>query len=168
MKNRTYNIVLVGVFTALALIFSYIEFLIPIPIGVPGIKLGLANSLTLAIFFILGPKFGFLVNLLRVLLSAILFGSIFSLWFSLAGFLISFLFVYIFYKIDAFSVIGLSILGSVTHNVGQIIVACFLIKSLGPVTYLSVLTPIGIFTGFLTGIISTILYKRMKKYDSIS
>ena len=79
-----------GVLTALALIFSYIEFLVPLPIAIPGIKLGLANIVCLVCLYALGEKHAFLINVTRIALAALLFGSVFSALYALAGGVVSF------------------------------------------------------------------------------
>ena len=104
--------------TCLALIFSYVESLIPIPIPIPGIKLGLANLLTVILLYAVGPWEAFAVNVVRVVLSGFLFGSLFAILYSLAGCAVSFLAMAALKKSGRFSAVGVSIAGGSAHNIG--------------------------------------------------
>ena len=128
MNNRisTKKIALCGVLTALAMIFSYIESVIPIPIPVPGIKLGVANIAVITILYVLGVKEAIVINLLRIALTALLFGNVNSFLFSISGAVLSLTIMIIMKKLDFFSCIGVSVCGGVMHNVGQIIAAVFI------------------------------------------
>lgn len=108
---------------ALAMIFSYVESLIPINLGVPGIKLGVANLVTVTGLYILAPMEVFVVVILRVLLVGFMFGNGMSILYSLAGGILSFLVMLLLKRIKGFSMIGVSIAGGVSHNIGQIAVA---------------------------------------------
>ena len=109
-----------GMLTALALIFSYIEFLVPLPIAIPGIKLGLANIVVLVCLYTLGERYAFLINCTRIVLAALLFGSVFSALYALAGGLVSFAVMALLKRADAFSVCGVSMAGGVFHNLAQL------------------------------------------------
>ena len=98
-----------GVMTALALIFSYVESLVPIPIPVPGIKLGLANLMVVVLLFTVGTKEAFWMNLARILLSGFLFGNFSSILYSIAGALVSFGVMLLLKRTGRFSIIGVSI-----------------------------------------------------------
>ena len=128
MNNRisTKKIALCGVLTALAMIFSYIESVIPVPIPVPGIKLGVANIAVITILYVLGVKEAIVINLLRIALTALLFGNVNSFLFSISGAVLSLTIMIIMKKLDFFSCIGVSVCGGVMHNVGQIIAAVFI------------------------------------------
>ena len=128
MNNRisTKKIALCGVLTALAMIFSYIESVIPIPIPVPGIKLGVANIAVITILYVLGVKEAIVINLLRIALTALLFGNVNSFLFSISGAVLSLTIMIIMKRLDFFSCIGVSVCGGVMHNVGQIIAAVFI------------------------------------------
>lgn len=168
MKKLTVRrTVYLGLCLSIALIFSYVEFLIPIPFPVPGIKLGLANGVILLAMFLFNPLEAFVVGLLRVILSALLFGSLFSFVFSMAGFLISFFMMYSVKKAGKCSMLGISICGGVFHNVAQIFIAVYITKISAVLYYLPVLTVCGIITGLLNGYLSKEIYKRVKKYDSL-
>lgn len=168
MNNRisTKKIALCGVLTALAMIFSYIESVIPIPIPVPGIKLGVANIAVITILYVLGVKEAIVINLLRIALTALLFGNVNSFLFSISGALLSLTIMIIMKKLDFFSCIGVSVCGGVMHNVGQIIVAVFIMGSEAIVLYLPVLIVSGVFTGVVIGVVSGIVAKHVKKVVS--
>ena len=168
MNNRisTKKIALCGVLTALAMIFSYIESVIPIPIPVPGIKLGVANIAVITILYVLGVKEAIVINLLRIALTALLFGNVNSFLFSISGAVLSLTIMIIMKKLDFFSCIGVSVCGGVMHNVGQIIVAVFIMGSEAIVLYLPVLIVSGVFTGVVIGVVSGIVAKHVKKVVS--
>ena len=168
MNNRisTKKIALCGVLTALAMIFSYIESVIPIPIPVPGIKLGVANIAVITILYVLGVKEAIVINLLRIALTALLFGNVNSFLFSISGAVLSLTIMIIMKRLDFFSCIGVSVYGGVMHNVGQIIAAVFIMGSEAIVLYLPVLIVSGVFTGVVIGVVSGIVAKHVKKVVS--
>ena len=168
MNNRisTKKIALCGVLTALAMIFSYIESVIPIPIPVPGIKLGVANIAVITILYVLGVKEAIVINLLRIALTALLFGNVNSFLFSISGAVLSLTIMIIMKKLDFFSCIGVSVCGGVMHNVGQIRAAVFIMGSEAIVLYLPVLIVSGVFTGVVIGVVSGIVAKHVKKVVS--
>ena len=139
---------------ALAMIFSYVESLIPINLGVPGIKLGVANLVTVTGLYILAPMEVLLVVILRVLLVGFMFGNGMSILYSLAGGILSFLVMLLLKRIKGFSMIGVSIAGGVSHNIGQIAVAMCVLENTKLVYYLPVLMIAGTITGILIGVVS--------------
>lgn len=159
----TKRIAMCGVMTALAMIFSYIESMIPIPLPVPGIKLGVANIAVITILYVLGVKEAVIINLLRIVLTSMLFGNFNSFLFSISGAILSLLIMIIMKKLDFFSYIGVSVCGGIMHNVGQIIAAVFIMGSGVIVYYLPVLIISGVFAGVVIGIVSGIVAKRVKK-----
>ena len=148
-----------GVLTALALIFSYIEFLVPLPIAIPGIKLGLANIVVLVCLYTLGERYAFLINCTRIVLAALLFGSVFSALYALAGGLVSFAVMALLKRADAFSVCGVSMAGGVFHNLAQLTVAGFLVESAQVFYYFPVLLLSGMATGIGIGILATLILR---------
>lgn len=141
-----------AVLIALALALSYAERFIPLQlvIPLPGVKLGLANIVTLAALYLLGWKQTLPILLIRCVLGA-LFGSLTGLVFSLTGGLLSLTVMALCGKIPVFSVYGVSILGAAAHNIGQILAAMVLMASVYVGAYLPYLLIIGIFTGMATG-----------------
>lgn len=158
MKNRTAYF---GVFTALALIFSYVETLIPIQFGIPGAKLGLANLVVVIVLYKTDWKEALLLSVVRIVLSGFLFGNLFSIIYSLAGGILSLAVMAAIRKDKGFSVIGVSMAGGVCHNIGQLIVAMIVVQTYQVGYYLSVLLIAGLATGMLIGVISSGVLKRL-------
>lgn len=152
-----------GVFTALALIFSYVETLIPIHLGIPGVKLGLANLIIVITLYRMGNKEAYILSVVRVVLTGFIFGNLFSILYSLAGGLLSLTVMLCLKKTDKFSVMGVSMAGGVFHNIGQLIMAAIVLESLSITYYLPVLLISGVLTGFLIGFIANEMLKRLRK-----
>ena len=150
-----------GVFTALALIFSYVETLIPVPIGIPGVKLGLANLIIVIALYKMSVKEAYILSVIRIVLAGLIFGNLFSILYSLAGGLLSLTVMVLLKRSDKFSLIGVSIAGGVFHNIGQLIMAVIVLESLSIGYYFSVLLFSGIVTGMLIGIVSGEMLKRL-------
>lgn len=150
-----------GIFTALAMILSYIESLFPFFWGIPGVKLGLANSMSLSVLYLMGIPAAFLVAVIRILLTGFLFGNMFSVLYSLAGAMLSMTVMILMKKSGIFSMVGVSIAGGVSHNIAQILVAMCLIENLNLLYYLPVLLISGAVTGLVIGIISQEVIKRL-------
>lgn len=149
-----------GVLTALGLIFSYIEALIPIHPGIPGAKLGLANLVIVVALYKMSVRECYLLSVARVVLSGFLFGNLFGILYSLAGGLFSLTVMAILKRTEKFSIIGVSIAGGVFHNVGQLIMAVVVLWSLSMVYYLPMLLIAGIVTGLLIGLAAREVLKR--------
>lgn len=150
-----------GVFTALALIFSYVETLIPIHLGIPGVKLGLANLIIVITLYKMGVKEAYILSVVRVVLAGFIFGNMFSILYSMAGGLLSLTVMIFLKKTDKFSVMGISMAGGVFHNVGQLIMASIVLESLSITYYLPVLLISGVLTGFFIGFIANEMLKRL-------
>lgn len=137
----------------LALVLSYTERLIPLQavIPLPGVKLGLANIVTLLALYLLGPKSAFTVLILRCILSSAFGGGITGFLFSVTGGLLAMAVMTIARRIPGLSIYGVSILGAAFHNIGQIVMAMLLMQSLYVAAYLPYLLGVAIITGFLTG-----------------
>ena len=151
--KMTKKITLCGVLVALAMTLSYTERLIPLQILIPlpGIKLGLANIVTLIALYLLGTGSAYTILVLRCLLGAAFGGGISGLLFSLIGGILALTVMSVARKIPCFSVYGVSILGAAAHNVGQITVAMLLMKSIYVGAYLPWLLVVALFTGLGTG-----------------
>lgn len=162
MKNRVAQF---GVFVALALIFSYVETLVPVFFVVPGMKLGLANLVTVIALYKLGGKEALWVLTVRVLFAGLLFGNLFSILYAMAGGALSFAVMLTAKKSGKFSVIGVSIAGGAFHNVGQLIVAVLVVETYSVTYYLPVLLVAGEVTGFLIGVLSDRMLKTLKKIN---
>ena len=121
------KIVMLGFLLALSMILSYIESILPLSIGIPGIKLGLPNLTVVILLYLYGAREALAVNLLRIVLSGFLFGNLFAIFYAMAGALCSVIIMLIMKKADLFSIAGVSIGGGVFHNMGQLIVAMFVV-----------------------------------------
>lgn len=152
-----------GLLTALAMIFSYIEFLIPISLGIPGIKLGLANLVVVTALYVMRPHEAFLINIVRILLSGLLFGNSMSLIYSISGGVLSFFVMLALKKTNGFSVFGVSIGGGVAHNIGQILAAMLILENVMIAYYLPVLLIAGILTGLLIGFLASRIIPQVNK-----
>ena len=157
------RVALDGILVALAMIFSYMETFIPFNFGVPGIKLGLANLVVLLGLTFLPAVDVLLISLVRILLSSLLFGNVMSLWYSLAGGLLSFAAMYLLSRRDDISLIGMSMTGGVLHNVGQVITAAIVVRTLQLAGYLPVLLVAGLVTGAIIGTLAKLLMPRVQK-----
>ena len=160
MKNRVAHF---GVYTALALIFSYVETLIPMNFGIPGVKLGLANLIIVVALYKMSVKEAYVLSVVRVVLAGFIFANLFSILYSLAGGLLSLTVMALLKKSDRFSTIGISMAGGVFHNVGQLIMAIFVLESFNIAYYFPVLMVSGVATGILIGIVANEMLKRLRK-----
>lgn len=160
-KMTTKKTAQLGVYMALAMILSYVESLIPFSFGVPGIKIGLTNVVTVIMMYTYGIPGALGVAVLRAVLSGFMFGNAFSIIYSVAGCVLSFIFMYILKKINHFAIISVSAAGGVMHNVGQLIVAANVVKTYSVIYYAPVLIIAGVFTGIIIGIVSDEIVKRI-------
>ena len=152
-----------GVYISLALILSYVESLIPISFGIPGIKLGLANLVVvIALYKAKKPSYALIVSVIRIILSGFMFGNMFAILYSIAGGLLSFVVMIILKKKESFSIMGVSIAGGVFHNIGQLFVAMIVVESYKIGFYFPVLLIAGLITGALIGIVAGEVLKRIK------
>ena len=150
-----------GLLTALGLIIGYIEFLIPIPLGIPGVKPGFANIVIVWALYSLGPWEALMINGMRIFLSGFLFGNFSMILYSLAGAAVSFLCMCLAKKSGLFSMTGVSMIGGVMHNMGQLLVAMAVLETISLVYYGPVLLAAGVITGLLIGIVTGEVKKRI-------
>jgi heptaprenyl diphosphate synthase len=157
------KLVLLGVLTSLALALSYVERFIPLGlvIPVPGIKLGLANIVTVAVLYMFGPLPAIAVAVVRCVLGSFFGGSVSALMFSLSGALLSWAAMSAAASAKVFSVFGISVWGAAFHNVGQICAAA-LVMGGAVVYYLPYLLAVSLLTGFITGAISAGVLSRLR------
>ena len=152
------KIALTGVFAALAMIFGYIEAILPLNLGIPGVKLGVANIAVVVALFSLGTREAAGVSLVRIVTIALLFGNISSLWYSLSGGVLSLLGMIICKRLRL-SIIGVSAVGGVLHNIGQLAAASILLQTPTLAYYLPVLQVSGLVTGLITGTAAMLVNK---------
>ena len=148
---------------ALAIIFSYVEFLIPINLGIPGIKLGLANLVIVIALYTLELGDVWIISILRILIIGFMFGSGMSIIYSLAGAVVSLIVMALMKKINGFSIMGISMIGAVAHNMGQIVVAMFVVENTSILYYVPALLIAGLITGGIIGIVSKRVLTVIKK-----
>lgn len=159
MKQK--KIAYMGLFAAIAIIFGYVESLIPFFAGIPGIKLGLAN---LAVLFILETytwKEAALVSMVRILVIGFMFGNMFSILYSMAGAALSLTVMTLMKRFSGFSILGVSVAGGVSHNIGQLIIAALIVENTSLFYYAPVLLISGVITGILIGILTGEVTKRI-------
>ena len=142
---------LYGMMTALAFLFGYVESLIPIHFGAPGVKLGLANLAAIVSLYLLGGAAAAGISLVRVILTGFTFGNLSMMLYGLAGAALSLLVMSILKKTDRFGCVGVSVAGGAAHNIGQIAVACLVLESASLLYYLPALLAAGTAAGCVIG-----------------
>ena len=147
---------------AVAFVLSWLDSLIPVSGALPGAKLGLANLSVLAALYLLGPGAGAVLCLVKILLSTILFGNAFSFFYALAGGVLSYLVMILLRK--PCSVVFVSVMGGMFHNLGQLLVAAVVLETAGLLSYLPVLLLCGLGAGCAVGIAGGVLVERLKKF----
>ncbi len=163
MENTTdtKKLTMTALLAALALIFSYIEVLIPFNPAIPGIKLGIANLAVIVALYHMGLKYAITINVVRIFIAGLLFSGVFGIIYSLAGAILSMTVMVLLKKTGLFSVTGVSMAGGVAHNLGQILAAAFLVSNLSIFIYFPVLIFSGLISGALIGIVAYIILKRL-------
>ena len=148
-----------SLFLALGIILNLVESMIPLPITIPGVKLGLANTIGLVILYYYSPKEYISIGFLRVLIVGLLRTGLFSVAFilSLSGWFLSTLIVVILYYLKKFSIYGLSCVSAVFHGVGQMIAVSIIYNTFGLVMYYPILMISGIITGLLTALLTSLV-----------
>ena len=152
-----------GLFLALALVVSYIETLIPIHVGIPGVKIGLANGVIMVLLYMVSLRETFAVSLARIVLSGFMFGNLMMILYSLAGGMLSLTVMALLKKWGGFSPVGISVAGGVSHNIGQLIVAILVLETGRLAYYFPVLLVSGTIAGIAVGLLASEVIKRMPK-----
>ena len=154
-----------GLMVGYSLILYILETYIPNPFIVffPGAKLGLTNIVTLISLLIFGLKDTFIIVTIRIILSSIFAGPMSYLLFSIGGAYLSLILMYIISRIKGFSTIGVSIVGAIGHNLGQLLVASAIVENLLMVTYLPFMLVTSLVTGFFVGLVVKFCYPKMVK-----
>jgi len=165
--NKTKKMVMLSLMVSIALVIYVIEA--QIPVLFPGIKLGLANLVSLTALIIWGPKEALTIMLLRTLLGSMFTGSMSAFLFSISGGLLSNLVMIILYKYfrNTMSIWSISIVGAVFHNIGQLLVAAFVIQDLRIYIYLPVLMVAAVITGYFIGVCTNFLTRHLGKISSL-
>ena len=171
MKLTTKQLTLCAVLTALALALSYLENLFPLSLAIPipGIKLGLANIVTVYAMFVLGPRDTLLILLSRIFLGAVFSGQMMTLLYSLGGGLLSYLALLLLRRVLGRGQLWVSSpLSAVCHNLGQLLAAAAIAKSWVVLVYLPYLVLAGLITGTLTGLCAQLVVGRLSRNCSPS
>ncbi len=150
-----------GLYLALALICSYIESLIPVSFGIPGVKLGLANIVVILMLYRAGIKEALAVSVMRILLAGFLFGNLFSILYGLTGGLLSFVCMVFLKRTKRFHILAVSMVGGVAHNLGQVAAAAAVVENLNLFFYFPVLLLAGLAAGAVIGIIAQEVLSRL-------
>lgn len=161
MNMKTKEITEFGLILAAAFVLSYLESMIPAFIAIPGIKIGLANIGTMYMLYRYSPYKALIFTIIRVFLTSILFSGFQTILFGLTGGVFSIVFMLIGKKSKGFSLLGIGMLGAIAHNIGQIVVACFIMDNGNVFYYLPVLLISGIVTGCLVGYLTYLLLKKI-------
>ena len=155
----TKKLTISALLVALAMILSYVEVLIPFNFGIPGIKLGLANLVVVVALYLLNARQALMISVVRILLVSFTFGNMAALLYSITGGLLSFAVMVLCRRIKGLS----SVAGGISHNIGQILVAVFVVKNLNLLFYLPVLMIAGIITGLLIGLVAGLIIPSVRK-----
>ena len=163
MKMTTKQLTLCAVLTAMALALSYVENFFPLSLAipVPGIKLGLANIVTLFALYALGAPQAMMILIARCFLGAVFAGNMNALIFSLMGGVTAMLVMILLSRVRKLSVYGVSIGGAAAHNCGQVAAAVLTLGNPAPLYYLPILLGVSLFTGALTGLIAACLFRAL-------
>ena len=152
-----------GLFAALAFGFTFVEILLPIDFGVPGVKLGLANVVSLFVLYKFGVADAAAVNLVRILLAGFLFNAS-AMPYSISGAVLSLLVMWLLKKANVFSPTGVSIAGAVAHNLGQVLCSVVLLRTTSILWYFFVLVISGVIGGCAVGLLAAWIMRRFEKY----
>lgn len=153
-----------GMLIALAFVFSYVEAMIPFHLGMPGVKLGLANLVAVVGLYTVGVKGTVLINGTRIILAGFTFGNMASMIYSLSGAALSMALMVICKKTGWFGTVGISVIGGIGHNIGQLFAAAFVVRTMGVFTYLPVLLAAGTIAGTLIGLLGGMVIIRIERY----
>ena len=164
------RLTILAVLASQAIVLSVVESWIPVSIGVPGVKLGLANIITLVMLNFFPVADALIVVFVRCALASLFSGGPVIFLFSISGGILSMLVMWLILRLLKrwFSLVGISIAGSVTHNIAQIGVACLIMSDISVAGYLPVLRISGIIMGLFVGLCSSLLVKELRKRNIIS
>ena len=153
-KNKSQKCAVLGMLLAVALLCGYVESLVPFSFGIPGIKLGLANIVVVTTLYLFGAKEAVMISIARILLAGFLFGNISSIIYSLAGGMLSLLIMILLKVIFKLNILSVSGAGGIFHNLGQLLIAAFIVENMNLLYYMSILFFAGLITGLLIGLVS--------------
>ena len=160
-SDRIKRLALSALFVTVMLMLGYVESLVPT--GVPGIKLGLSNSVLILAIAWLGIPTAFALMIVKVLLSGFLFSGVNAMLYAFAGGVLSMALMSLLYKSRAFSLTPIAMAGAVAHNMGQVLMAMLILQTGKLLYYMAILMLAGLVTGFVTGTIASILIRRLPR-----
>lgn len=166
-KSPAFKAAFYGLMIGLAFVMSYIENLLPLPSPAPGVKLGLANTVSMAALYLVGAKGAMAVSLVRILLSGLAFTGFSMMFYSLCGGILSLVVMILLKKTGLFSTVGLSVAGGAAHNVGQLLAAAWVTRTAGVFSYLPVLLIAGSIAGAAVGAAAGLVIGRIARYSII-
>ena len=162
MRHTSRKLAYLGLCTAVVLILAYVEVLLPpLTSAVPGIKLGLPNIAIIFVLYRYGVRYAAMVSFVRIAVVSILFGNPMTFAYSAAGAILSLLVMAILRRMDVLSTVGVSVAGGVFHNVGQILMAMWLLGTAELGYYLIVLAITGTVSGIFVGLCGGMAVKRI-------
>lgn len=161
MADKGHKTAYLGLFCGAAILLGYVEALVPVFTTVPGMKLGLSNLAIVTVLYLYSWREAALVSVVRIAINGLLFGNLFSFWFSLAGGALSLLAMVIVKSLGFLDCTGVSLVGGIAHNAGQIAVAAFLVENVRVAYYFIPLVITGLVAGVLIGLLSGILVRRL-------
>ncbi|HAX72827.1 MAG TPA: heptaprenyl diphosphate synthase [Firmicutes bacterium] len=166
-RENLERMILVVLISSLAIVLGIIESMIPVKLPIPGAKLGLANIMVLIGLYYLKPKEMFFVIMLKTVLTTLLLGTFSMFFYGFVGAILSYVTMAFAHRVlkDNISLMGISVIGGVMHNIGQIIVAMILIRTSAVGYYMMFLLPLGVMTGILVGIVAKLTMGRLNQFD---
>lgn len=162
-RQQTHRIALSGLLVALMLVLGYVESLIPVAAGVPGIKLGLSNGILIFAVYMLGIPHAFLLMVLKVVLSGLMFGGVSAMMYAMAGGLLSVTCMALLSRVKGIHPVVVSMVGGVAHNVGQVALAIVMLRTPQLMYYMAVLIFVGLACGAVTGVCANSVMTHLKK-----
>lgn len=163
MRERTQWVALCGLLVALMLVLGFVESLLPVAAGVPGVKLGLSNGVLIFAVYMLGIPTAFVLMALKVALSGLLFGGVSAMLYAFAGGLLSMLVMASLSRVKGVSPVVVSMAGGLSHNVGQAALAMVMLGTPKLMYYMFILMIVGLATGAVTGVAASLVMKHLKR-----
>lgn len=162
-REQTQRIALSGLLVALMLVLGFVESLIPVAAGVPGIKLGLSNGVLIFAVYMLGIPTAFVLMALKVVLSGLMFGGVSAMMYAMAGGIISMIAMALLSRVKGIHPVVVSMVGGVMHNVGQVGLAMIMLNTPKLLYYMAILMIVGLICGAVTGVCADTVMKHLKK-----
>lgn len=162
-REQTQRIALSGLLVALMLVLGFVESLIPVAAGIPGIKLGLSNGVLIFAVYMLGIPTAFVLMVLKVVLSGLMFGGVSAMMYAMAGGVLSMIAMALLSRVKGIHPVVVSMVGGVMHNVGQVGLAMIMLNTPKLLYYMAVLMIVGLICGAVTGVCADTVMKHLKK-----